>query len=216
MASYRTIGKYDLDVLFQEVYNQTEKKIIGRILMILGDYLLLETSQLFEVYKRRFSEDLKLTYIKKAVKDLLINEFQYNLSEETEKNVFFYALKKNGGEYILVAGGYKFVTMPYFWATKEKSIILTFNKYLIENNYDEKVSEMFVFLLNKGIFIDNSLENVYFISKIIEEEEVETIVDNYMEQIKPQPILPPNIISISAELEDFGKLTSASDPRVVS
>lgn len=216
MASYRTIGKYDLDVLFQEVYNQREKKIIGRILMLLADYLVLETSILFKLYKARYKEDLKLQYIKKAARDLLIVEFKYNLSEETEKNIFFYALKKNGGEHILKSGNYDFTMIPYFWAYQEISIILTFNKYFAENNFDEKISTFLINYLSKGIFFNKEFDQAYFLSKIISENEVDKIVSDLYERINPKPIFPPQVVEISEEIMDFGELTSASDPRVVS
>lgn len=55
----RSIPRYDLDVLFQELYTQIEKRYISRILLLLGDYMVMDTDMLFKAYRRRFGEYTK-------------------------------------------------------------------------------------------------------------------------------------------------------------
>ena len=52
MGGLRTMPRFDLDTTFLEIYTQEEKKQIGRLLRILGDFMLLETSMIYKVYEK--------------------------------------------------------------------------------------------------------------------------------------------------------------------
>lgn len=92
----RQIHFTEVDILLQEEFNAREKQVITRILEILGICMVLETSQLFEIYQHEFDEKLKLKYLKLAVREKLIVEYKKNYQHKTEENQYFYELKKSG------------------------------------------------------------------------------------------------------------------------
>lgn len=220
MGGLRTMPRFDLDTTFLEIYTQEEKKQIGRLLKILGDFMLLETSMIYKVYEKRHGEKIQLKMIKKAARDLLITEFKYNLGFDDEKPLFFYCLKKNGGDHILQSGEYEFQMLPYFWTSEQYTKLLTFNRYIIDNKPYEKIKYDYIELVDKGIFITKSI-NAYFLTKIISEEETknelsEIYVSNNERIEVPLSGEINEYIPINLDLIDFGRLTSGVPPKQIS
>lgn len=211
----RSIPRFDLDTMFLEIYTQREKLVISRILILLGDYMVLETSMLYELYFKLFSEKLNIKILKKAAQDLLIVEYKYNLYQKDEKPLFFYTLKKNGGDYLLKEAGYEVIQLPFFWANYEKSIVLTFNKYFIENGIKEKINKDFLKYIKVGLFLSKSKENAYFLTQITTKQElvellsVFDVLDN-KNSISLSDYV--NYVPIKTSLIDFGELTSGVAP----
>lgn len=206
----RTYPKFDLDTMFLEIYNQSEKKVIGRILQILGDYMLLETSMLYEVYQRRYGEKAELTKLKKAVRDFLVVQYKYNYGTEKEKPIFFYSLKRNGGDYILKSGNYDFKILPYFWTAQEHSNLLTFNSYFIQNEIENKELRLSA-LIAKGIYLTET--TAYFLIDMITQEMVYSELTKY-ENKDGEPLSSlVEYISVETEPIDFGEFTSATEPK---
>ena len=134
----RYLRPWEADILMQEILNQKQKKIISRILIILGQHKLLDTDMLMKIYVNNYNEKLNIRYIKKAVKENLIVEYKKNLDTKEEEEIFFYELKEISF-YILEKAGYKNISknkIPIFWANEERTKILTINKYLIEEAHD--------------------------------------------------------------------------------
>ena len=130
----RYLRPWEADILFQEILNQKQKKIISRILIILGQYRLLDTDMLMKIYLKDYDEKLNIRYIKKAVKENLIVEYKKNLDTKFEEKVYFYELKEISF-YVLDKAGFKQFCknkIPVFWSNQERTKILTINKYLIE------------------------------------------------------------------------------------
>ncbi len=218
MGGMRTYAKFDLDTMYQEIYNQHEKLIIGRILMLLGDFIVLETSMLYKAYQQKYGENIEMDKLKKSVKDFLTIEYKYNLYHKTEKKLFFYTLKMNGGDYLLKAGGYDFSMPSYFWSAREYSIMLTFNKYFLENGLFEKVHKAFVSYLEKGIFLSKDLNKVYFLTLLAEREAVEAILSRFTHPMTKETLseIVDYVPIETTSLEDFGELTSAVDPKDIN
>lgn len=224
----RSLRSFEIDVLIQEIYTQKQKKYILRILKILGDYLVLDSEMLYENYRKRYHEDLKLQHLKRAVKDFLIIEYKHNIGHETEQDIYFYTLKCGVSEYILQQINYGFVTLKYAWASTEKSYILTFNKYLLKNSIKGKTHPELIKLIEKGIFVSKDLKKCYFLSKIIKKSKVKEVLTEYSkndktkeneteEEIKEDTSLAEilEMVEITEELYDFGEYTKATDPRHV-
>lgn len=130
----RYLRNWEADILFQEILNQKQKRIISRILIILGQHKLLDTDMLMKIYAKKYNEKLNIRYIKKAVKENLIVEYKKNLDTKWEEETFFYELKEISF-YILEKAGYKNLSknkIPMFWSNKERTKILTINRYLVE------------------------------------------------------------------------------------
>lgn len=134
----RYLRNWEADILFQEILNQKQKKIISRILIILGQYKLLDTDMLMKIYTKNYNEKLNIRYIKKAVKENLLVEYKKNLDTQWEQEIYFYELKEISF-YVLEKAGYKNLSknkIPIFWSNKERTRILTINKYLLEEVND--------------------------------------------------------------------------------
>ena len=193
--------------------------------------MLLETSMIYKVYEKRHGEKIQLKMIKKAARDLLITEFKYNLGFDDEKPLFFYCLKKNGGDHILQSGEYEFQMLPYFWTSEQYTKLLTFNRYIIDKKPYEKIKYDYIELVDKGIFITKSI-NAYFLTKIISEEETKNeLSEIYVtkivshtndegEEINERIEVPLSgeineYIPINLDLIDFGRLTSGVPPKQI-
>lgn len=124
----RIIHRADVEVLFLEEFNVTEREEILNVLKILGRMIILDTESLFRVYEIKYNKKLKLKYLKQAVKNNLLIEYKKNYQTDKEENVFFYALK-NGGKYALESVGARQFT---------HSIGFTKDKYnnMLEYNYE--------------------------------------------------------------------------------
>ena len=139
MSNYkdRSLAKYELDVLFTEIFNPIQCTIIARILKILGKYKLLTNDMLFKIYLHEYGENLKLKYLERAVKEYLIIKYKYNHDEKdfrnkSEKDIYFYSLKRNSYQ-IMEMNRENYFSMPYFLEYEDRNRILNFNNFLIEN-----------------------------------------------------------------------------------
>lgn len=142
----RSLTKFEVTNLFEDVFTPEQRKNISDIIKILGRYMLLETDQLFQIYERMTKEKLKLKYIKIAVKFNLIGEYQYESTIDGEKDIFFYSLKLSGRIFLnLIGFDYNVLQLDTDTALRRR--ILTLNRYLIENRY---------LMLSRGIMSHNN------------------------------------------------------------
>lgn len=135
----RITNNAELDILFYEELTQLQIKHFFNIINILTKHMLLNTDILIELYKEAFQEKMGLSYLKRAVKEKLVIEYQYNLDEASEKKIFYYALKGSTYNY-LSQNKIAFLKLPPQAAYEEKSRILTFNRYIIERLYEPNIS----------------------------------------------------------------------------
>jgi len=134
MKNERTIPWYEVDTLILEELTQIQIKHIGRILEILGRYMLLSTEMLFEIYWRTYKEKLGLSFLKKAAREKLVIEYKFDLGQPTEREVYFYALKTSA-YHALDRAALPYLKVPYFSSYEEKSRIITANQYMIDHSY---------------------------------------------------------------------------------
>lgn len=169
----RVIHFTEVDVLMQEEFTQEEKLHISRILKLLGVHIVLSNDMLFKFYKLTFGEDLKLKFIKVAVKNKLIVEYQRNSTGEVADKIFFFELKKSG-IYALEQGGGIVLPVGYFWTNKERNGVLEYNRRLLEKNINQLDRfEKALSLFKKGIDEKNfeSLRNELINAKYIDPQE---------------------------------------------
>lgn len=146
----RIIYFREIDVLMQEEFTQEEKLYVTRILKLLGVHMVLSNDMLFKFYKLTFGEDLKLKFVKLAVKNKLIIEYQRNSTGISVEETFFFELKKSG-VYALKEGGGIFLPVGYFWTNKERNGVIEYNRRLLEKNINQlKRFEIALDLFNKG------------------------------------------------------------------
>lgn len=134
----RNINPSELDILFYEELTQLQLSHIFNIIFILSEYMLMTTDMLMSIYEKKYKEKMGLSYLKKAVKEKLIIEYQYDLDEDSEKKIFYYALKSSTYNY-LRQNQIPFLKLPPYAAHKEKSRLLTFNKYIIQEDYTPNI-----------------------------------------------------------------------------
>ena len=139
-----------------EELTQIQLKHIFNIISILAKYMLLTTDMLMELYQRTYHEKMGLSYLKRAVKEKLIIEYQYDLDEVSEKKEYYYALKGSTYNY-LKQNRIAFLKLPPQAAYEEKSRILTCNKYIIEHGYQPNIS----------MVLDSNLQYFFTIQNVI-------------------------------------------------
>lgn len=98
----------------------------------------MTTDMLMYIYEKKYKEKMGLSYLKKAVKEKIIIEYQFDLDEVSEKKIFYYALKSSTYNY-LRQNQIPFLKLPPYVAYKEKSRLLTFNKYIIQEDYTPNI-----------------------------------------------------------------------------
>lgn len=130
----RSLSSFEVVTLFEEVLNSHYSTAIGRILKILGIYMLMDTNQLMQRYQKIYGEKLRLKYIKKAVNYNLISEFKYNSSTKGEKDIYFYKTKLSGRMYLKNIN-FKFNNMPLDSELHHIQQVLTLNEYLLSKGY---------------------------------------------------------------------------------
>ncbi|TGE31129.1 hypothetical protein [Desulfosporosinus sp. Sb-LF] len=134
MKNEQTIPWYEVDTLVLEELNQLQVKHIGRILEIIGRYMLLSTEMLFELYIQDYKEKLGLSFLKKAVREKLVIEYKYDLGQSSEQDVYFYALKTSA-YHVLDRAALPYIKIPYLSAYEEKKRIITANQYFLNRGY---------------------------------------------------------------------------------
>lgn len=134
MKNERTMPHYEVDVLILEELTQIQVKHIGRILELLGKYMILSTEMLFDLYLENFKEKLGLSFLKKAVRDKLLIEYKFDLGQASERDVYYYALKPST-YHALERAALPYLKIPYLSAYDEKSRIITANQYFQNKGY---------------------------------------------------------------------------------
>ena len=165
--------------------------------------MLLTTDMLMELYQRTYHEKMGLSYLKRAVKEKLIIEYQYDLDEESEKKEYYYALKGSTYNY-LSQNRIAFLKLPPQAAYEEKSRILTCNKYLIEHDYQPNIS----MVLDSNLQYFFTIQNVicYFHNLITPKE-----IKQELERKKIQ--IAPSFEEVTGTMIEIGKLTKAVNPK---
>lgn len=130
----RSLTKFEVINLFEDVLNSEERKVLSTIIRILGIYMLLETNQLFQIYERMTRQKLKLKFIKKAVRYNLISEYQYESMVDGEKEVYYYSVKLSGRIFLnQIDSKYNDVPLDADIALRQR--ILALNEFLIIKRY---------------------------------------------------------------------------------
>lgn len=130
----RKINQMDLDILFYEELSQLQLSQMFNIILILAEYMFLSTDMLMYLYKQKYKENMGLSYLKRAVKEKVIIEYQHDLYEKSEEKNFYYALKPTTYHY-LNQNHISYIKIPPNAAYEEKARILTFNKFILEKGY---------------------------------------------------------------------------------
>ena len=199
----RLINNAEIDIIFYEELTQIQLKHIFNIISILAKYMLLTTDMLMELYQRTYHEKMGLSYLKRAVKEKLIIEYQYDLDEESEKKEYYYALKGSTYNY-LSQNRIAFLKLPPQAAYEEKSRILTCNKYLIEHDYQPNIS----MVLDSNLQYFFTIQNVicYFHNLITPQE-----IKKELEQKKIQIV--PSFEVVTGAMIEIGQFTKAVNPK---
>lgn len=134
MPDAREMRYSDVDILMHEEFNLREKQVVGRILELLGVYRVATTDQLFKAYRRRYKAELKLKYLKLAVKNKLVIEYRKNGgNRDLAEDVFFYELKKAGVYVLKEANKMQFAT-NYLDDARTKGAILLYNQMVLDTH----------------------------------------------------------------------------------
>lgn len=215
MKNERTIPWFEVDALILEELNQTQVKHIGRILEIIGRYMLLRTDMLFNIYFRIYGEKLGLSFLKKAVREKLVIEYKFDLGRATEQDVYFYALKA-GGYHALERASLPYLKIPYFSSYEEKSRIITANQYFIEHNYVPNLN--FPVPLSRTLMFFYALNHdkqkiVCYFPDIVSQ----AAIQRFFTRFETKEGALDNIVfdKIEAELIPFGSYTRATHPKSV-
>jgi hypothetical protein len=205
----RSRTKVELDVLFQEVFNQDQLKNISRVLTILGKYVLLEQDMLFKIYESTYGEKLGFSYLKKAVANNLVVCYKF-ADDNGEQDNYFYCLKRTAYP-ALQAAHIKFLELPYFALQEGKEKLLTYNKFLMENKQTPAVEYPLMPGLNFFI-TDNDCICYFPITNIT--SVIETI--SKMLKIKKDDVMDTFAFAeINLELIPFGNKTKGLDPKEI-
>ena len=130
----RSLTRFEVINLFEDVLNSDEREVLSTIIKILGIYMLLETNQLFQIYERITRQKLKLKFIKKAVKYNLIAEYQYDSVVDGEKEVYYYSAKLSGRIFLnQIDSKHNDVPLDADVALRQR--ILALNEFLIMKRY---------------------------------------------------------------------------------
>lgn len=229
MSNYkdRSLAKYELDVLFTEIFNPIQCTIIARILKILGKYKLLTNDMLFKIYLHEYGENLKLKYLERAVKEYLIIKYKYNHDEKdfrnkSEKDIYFYSLKRNSYQ-IMEMNRENYFSMPYFLEYEDRNRILNFNNFLIENDIWDNFDYRFSSFWDYRFFMMED-DVVYYYEDVIDEYEIDSImldtdvvkyrkIEN--ERVRLTYFKFKKIKIDNLDLIDFGEKTTAMNPKNV-
>lgn len=196
----RSLTRTEVINLFEDVFEPDEKEAISLIIKITGIYMILETNQLFQIYERMSKERLKLKYIKTAVKNNLIAEYQYDSTIDGEKDIFFYSTKLSG-RIFLKEVGFTYNTLLLDASTELKQRILTLNEFIIQNRYS--MHRRHALSHPKGIYEVRSNKNekvVCYFGEISTEKEVINFMLNYVNRFKGPEDIP---ISLEEVLERY-------------
>ena len=168
----RTIAKFELDVLITEVLNPIEAIVIKRILEILANFMIVNNELMFEIYRVKYNEELKLKYLKKAVKEKLIAQY---VKKENDKNVdYFYTLKRNT-LYVLERANMGHNSIPYFFSLQYRNKLLNFNIFLKKlGRLDEEIHSGMASSLGLGKNVVITNKAIYYKSLSLEELERST------------------------------------------
>ena len=229
MSNYkdRSLAKYELDVLFTEIFNPIQCTIIARILKILGKYKLLTNDMLFKIYLHEYGENLKLKYLERAVKEYLIIKYKYNHDEKdfrnkSEKDIYFYSLKRNSYQ-IMEMNRENYFSMPYFLEYEDRNRILNFNNFLIENDIWDNFDYRFSSFWDYRFFMMED-DVIYYYEDVIDEYEIDSImldtdvvkyrkIEN--ERVRLTYFKFKKIKIDNLDLIDFGEKTTAMNPKNV-
>lgn len=199
----RNINPNELDILFYEEFTQLQLSHIFNIIFILSEYMLMTTDMLMHIFEKKYEEKMGLSYLKKAVKEKLIIEYQYDLDEVSEKKIFYYALKSSTYNY-LRQNQIPFLKLPPYAAYEEKSRLLTFNKYIIQKGYTPNIIIPFDFEFR--FFVANPNVICYFPDLI-------SITDIQHEMRKKKIEFASCFEAIEIQNVEVGKYTRAVNPR---
>lgn len=202
MLKNRIISKNELDILFSEELTQLEIRHLGRLIIILGKYLILDTAMLFALYKTFYGEKLKMKYLKQAANLKLVIEYKYNLESDDEKNIYYYALKESS-YYLLYRSNIQYLRVPLLSTDQEKSRVLNFNKFAIEQGYEIAYCET-----DFSYFLLKNHKIVCFYADITTKEAIMSALATKKintAQYSFKEIIVENVL-------EFGLMTKAMDP----
>ena len=199
----RIINQNEIDAIFYEELNQQQVTHIFKIIFILSQYIFLTTDMLVQIYKEKYDEKMGLSYLKRAVKERLIIEYQEDLDEPTEQKIFYYALKSSTILY-LQQNRIPIIKMPPCAGHEEKSRLLTYTRYAIEKGYTLNQQMPLDLLLR--YFITNQSTICYF-SSVISLQQIKSELQKNKNELAYQ------FDEITTQIINVGKYTRAVDPR---
>lgn len=125
------ISRHEIEFLFTNArFNIRQIEYIRELCRLLGKYMFVD----MDILNARSKDGIGLSYIKRAVNSHIVTEMQ----EETpkgKKEIYYYQLGM-GGKYILDKNQDRYNAMGFLSGIDEKSRILTFNHFALENDYD--------------------------------------------------------------------------------
>lgn len=175
MYDDRSIPKFEVDILILEEFNADQVEQIFNIMEILGRYMLVDRDMLFEIYEKKYSKKMGISYLRKAVKEKLVIEYKYNYEQVTEQEVYFYQLK-DSGFYALDRDEVRSRKLPFSASSEQKSRVLGFNTFAIKNNYTPSLNLNLP--KNLSFFLADDNKICYF-SDIISLEKIEEFTSQY-------------------------------------
>lgn len=221
MRKLREIGAtgFEVEVLFRRVLNMQQIHYISWVLRSLGKYMVLDR----DMIAARMGKKVGLSYLQKAKEYGLIAEYKYKDGEE-EKNKYYFSLAP-GGLYFLEAEQYAHHKLRLDADHEERTRILTFNRFALDNGYD----------INMGFQQDRRYRFYFAQSRkgnktpacyhpeVIKEEQLREILlqmlNRHSKKEKEKPELPPEAVDESFDLipikadtrEEFGRNSEPVD-----
>lgn len=201
----RIINQTELDVIFYEELTQQQVSHVFKIITILAQYVLLDTNMLVRIYREQYKDNMGLSYLKRAVKEKLIIEYQEDYEESSEQKLYYYALKSSTLIY-LQQNRIPYLRMPFCAGHEEKSRLLTYNSYAMQRDMLLNLQQPLDIFLRYFITVQNVI--CYF-PNCISKSEIQVELQNRKLEIDYR------YESVSIPLLRVGKHTRARHPRDV-
>lgn len=125
------ISRHEIEFMFTNArFNMRQIEYIRELCRLLGKYMFVDR----DILNARSKNGIGLSYIKKAVYYHIVTEMQEE-TEKGKKDIYYYQLGM-GGKYILDKNEDRYNNIRFLAGREEKSRILTFNYFALDNNYD--------------------------------------------------------------------------------
>lgn len=211
----RSIPNYEVESLMLYKFSQLESENVFRIMSILGDYMLLDTYMLQQIYFQRYNEKLSIKYLKLGVYEKILAEFKFCHKTEREKKIYFYAPQSSALSY-LKKEGHKYKRLPQSSAA-QKSRVVTTNQYFLDHGYVPDLSFPLPMDRQINFFYALNSKKQRIVCYFEDLTSPLSIAEYFLSYKKGESVLK-NITfeAIDNEMIDFGSYTRATHPELSS